>query len=137
MPLIPGALLHSSPTTTLHELEGDLDLRPSTNVPWDWIRKEKQQTGAASDVTLWDPTADKAVFLHKIIITVSAACTAQITEGADAGGTRLLDVYLAANSGAVIEFPHEAPYKLATDVIVKLTTSAGNAKVTLYGFEHA
>jgi hypothetical protein len=113
-------------------------MRPSTNVPWAWTRKEKQNTGAASDVSVWDPAADKAVYLHAIVFSTDADCNFQITEGNDAAGTRIVDAYQPDGGTAapfVLTFPFEAPYKLAADAIVRVTTSAGNSKVVLYGFE--
>ena len=104
---------------------------------WPWVRKEKQQTGAAANVDLWAaPGSGISVVLHRIVVTANTAgTTIQVTEGADAAGTRIIDVYAPANGGIVLEFPFEAPYQLAANTALNLTTSGNNVKVTVWGWE--
>lgn len=111
-------------------------MRPSlTNAPWVYTRKEKQNAGAASDVAVWTPASGKSIFIHRITVTTSAAATIQVTEGNDASGTRLIDIYAPENGGIDMPFPFEAPFKLAADSVLKITTSAGNSKIVVYGIE--
>ncbi|MCP3975962.1 MAG: hypothetical protein GY720_15890 [bacterium] len=105
------------------------------NLAWNYTYKNLQQTGAASDVTIWDPAAGKAVCILKIVVSTLGAALVQITEGADAAGTRILDTYMAANETIVLDFPVEAPLNLDPDSILTLTTSASNSKVSVLGVE--
>ena len=110
-------------------------MRPSTKVPFAWTRKELRGTGAITNTAIWTPATGNSVYVHKILATVSAASEVVLSEGDDASGTRVLDIYAGANGGLVVEWPHEAPLKLATNAVLKASTTAGNSKFTVYGFE--
>lgn len=112
-------------------------MRPSlSKAPWAWTIKRLEQTGAAANVTIWDPAAGKRVFIHKIIVSSpSTTIVLKITEGNDAAGTRIVNHTFTSNGGMILEFPFEAPLALATDSILKLTTDAGNVNVYVYGNE--
>ena len=112
-------------------------MRPSFSAIWNWTYKSARHTGAQANTDLWDPAADKQVFVHKIIVSrPSAAMDVQVTVGNDAAATRLLDVKLAADTGtAIIEFPFEAPLALGVDAVLKITTDTGNVSTVVYGNE--
>lgn len=97
--------------------------------------KRNRVTGAATDTAVWTPTSGNRIYVYKIEFTVSAAATVTFSEGADGSTTRLLDGDFAANGGAIMDFPLDGPYALATDAILKVTNSAGNVKSVVYGFE--
>lgn len=95
--------------------------------------KSYSNAGAATNGAIWDPGTGRSVYITGLHFTVSAAATVSITEGNDAATTRILYGDFAANSGISTTFT--IPLKLAISSVLRITTSAGNVKVTAIGFE--
>lgn len=93
-------------------------------------------SGNQSDTTVWDPAAGKKIHLYGVILQLTAAGTLKLTEGNDAAGTRILNLSLFENGGVDHEWPQSSPIILATDAILKVTTTGGGNLVgTLFGTE--
>lgn len=96
----------------------------------------KRQTGAAAGVSLIaSPGAGKRIFLHKIIFgSVSATMDVQITNGADAAGTRILDQTFAAGGGIVLDLDGSdgKGFPLTAATALLLTTDTGNCRVNVH-----
>lgn len=101
---------------------------------WDWTFASARHTGAQTNTALVTPGSGKRIFIQKIIVSrPSVAIDAQITEGNDAAGTRLLDVNLAATTGtAILEFPETMPYAMAADAVLRITTDTGNVSTCIW-----
>ncbi len=104
---------------------------------YDYTFKRLRQTGNASDVDIWAaPGSGKRIYITAITVTGDTAGTITVTDGADAAGTRLWDLYNVANGGINEVFPVEIPLRLSDNTALKLTTTGGgNYKVVVRGFE--
>lgn len=102
---------------------------------WNYVYTNLQQTGAAADEAIWTPSSGKALMILKIVVSVSADALVQVTEGADAAGTRIVDAYLLASDPLVLDFHPDAPLNLAADAVLSLTHGAVNSKVSVLGVE--
>ena len=88
-------------------------------------------TGAAAAADIVAAAAGLRVVVHKIEFSVSAAASVKIHFGTAGATTNLVNLgFLAANAGAVLEFP--GGYVGPTNTALKLTTDAGNITGTLY-----
>lgn len=97
-----------------------------------FILKNLRQTGAAAAVSIIaSPGTGVRTFIRKITFgSVSATMDVQISNGASADGTRLLDQTFAAGTGIVLDYPGE-PYALTAGTALLLTTDTGNCRVTV------
>lgn len=91
-----------------------------------------QGSGAQSDQDVIAAVAAKQIVLYWLVVTVSAAADVQVTVGADAAATRLVDGYFGANGGISREWPSHDPFILPTATALKVTSSAGNIRVTAH-----
>ena len=89
-----------------------------------------QGTGAQSDVDVIAAVADKKIVLHWACISVSGNADVQLPAGADAAGTRIVDAYLFVAGNSQIVFNPQTAYQLPKETALKITTSAGNVKVS-------
>ena len=89
-----------------------------------------QSTDATSGVTLWAATTGKSHYITDMIVSVDTAMTVSIKDGTDI----ILEVYLAANGGFIMNF--QTPLKGSTATDLTVTTSAsGKVSVTVTGYD--
>ena len=98
------------------------------------VKKYFTATGATTDGIVWSPAAGKRWYITDILFTTSAAATITFEDDVAAGDVAVMGGDFAANSG----FAHHFSTPLfsqedAADFMV--TTSAGNIKVTITGYE--
>jgi len=89
-----------------------------------------RSTDATGGVTLWSATTGKSHYITDIIVSVDTAMTVSIKDGTDI----ILEVYLAANGGFIMNF--QTPLKGSVNTALNVTTSAaGNVSVTVTGYD--
>lgn len=96
-----------------------------------------QDTGTASDTDVWAaPGAGKSIYLYMLMVTGAVAGTLTVTAGADASGTRIIDVNNAAGGGAMLEWNRDQPLKVGDNTALKLTSTGTDidARVVAHGF---
>ncbi len=96
-------------------------------------RKDYRHTGAVTGDAVWTPASGKRILLTDVIFTTSAAATVTLFVGSDAAGNRIIDGDFAANSG--VAHPFRDPVEFDPDAILKVTTTAGNIKLVVFGYE--
>ena len=98
------------------------------------VKKYLASTGAVTDGIVWSPAAGKRWYVTDMIITTSAAATVTIEDDVAAGDVVVLALDLAANSGIAHHFATPLfSQEDAADLLI--TTSAGNSKITVVGYE--
>lgn len=111
-------------------------MRPSlvTTSKWNWQVANLEQTGAASNVEIIAaPGAGKAIYIWNVTVgAASATQTVKVTNGDDAGGTRLIHETIGATFPAEVVFPFEAPFRLTANTALKLSTNTGNCAVVVF-----
>jgi len=84
-----------------------------------------QSTDATGGVTLWSATSGKSHYITDIIVSVDTAMTVSIKDGTDI----ILEVYLAANGGFIMNF--QTPLKGTASTALNVVTSvSGKVSVT-------
>jgi hypothetical protein len=97
------------------------------------IRKYYSYTGAVTDGVIWDPTAGKKFVITDIALTTSAAATVTVEEDI-ATDVVLMAFDLAANGGVSMNL--QTPiYASTADANLVVTTTAGNIKIMVTGYE--
>lgn len=110
----------------------DIDVTAHTN----YARKYYTNAGAVTDGIIWSPDAGKRWHVTTIYIQVSAAATVTLEDDKAGGDDPVWKAELAANSGAVLQFPPDYPLASGEDAAdLIITTSAGNVYVTCVGYE--
>lgn len=98
------------------------------------VKKYYANTGAVTDGIVWSPAAGKRWYVTDLIFTTSAAATVTFEDDKAGGDETVLAMDCAANSGVAHHFATPLfSGEDAADLIV--TTSAGNIKVTVVGYE--
>ena len=83
---------------------------------------------------IWSPAAGKRWYVTDMIFTTSAAATITIEDDVAAGDVIVLAGDFAANSGVSHHFATPLfSQEDAADLLI--TTSAGNSKITVVGYE--
>lgn len=98
------------------------------------VKKYYANTGSVTDGIVWSPAAGKRWYVTDLILTTSAAATVTLEDDLAAGDSTVLALDLAANSGVSHSF--QTPLfsgEDAADLLV--TTTAGNIKITVVGYE--
>lgn len=98
----------------------------------EFLLANKQGTGAQSDADVIAAAAGYSYEIHWACISVSADALVQLTAGADAAGTRLIDTYLFVAGNSLIVYAPACPFLMDTNTALKITTSAGNVKVSVH-----
>ena len=98
------------------------------------IHKVYAYTGAVTDGIVWSPTSGKKWVVTDIKVSISAAASVTFEED-KTGGDVIIDASdLAANGGFVMDL--QTPwYGTENDADLVVTTTAGNVKVTVDGYE--
>ena len=95
--------------------------------------KDADLTGPQTDTAVWTPAAGNQVCLSSLIFTVDADCTVTLFRGQDLPGKRLIHQKFTAGSGIAI--PYLPMFRCQLDEALKVTTDAGNIRITLTGTE--
>lgn len=110
----------------------DIDVTAHTN----YARKYYTNAGAVTDGIIWSPASGKRWHVTTMYIQVSAAATVTLEDDKAGGDDPVWKAELAANSGAVLQFPPDYPLASGEDAAdLIITTSAGNVYVTCVGYE--
>ena len=98
------------------------------------VKKYYANTGAVTDGIVWSTAAGARWYITDLIFTISAAATITFEDDLAGGDVIVLAGDFAANSGVAHHFATPLfSGEDAADLIV--TTSAGNIKVTVVGYE--
>ncbi len=96
------------------------------------IHKDKRFTGATTDGVIWTPSDGCSIVITDIIFTTSEAATVTLFYDDNAEDNRIVDGDFAANSGIAHSF---RPVTLPRNKPLLVTTSAGNLKIVVVGYE--
>lgn len=98
------------------------------------VNKYVALTGAQTDGIVWSPASGKQIVVTDISLTVSAAATVTLEWDKSAGDEAIAGWDLAANGGVSMNL--QTPLVCSEDdADLIVTTSAGNVKVTVVGYE--
>lgn len=98
------------------------------------VKKYYSNTGAVTDGIVWSPAAGKRWYVTDLIFTTSAAATVTLEDDKAGGDETVFAGDFAANSGVSHHFATPLfSGEDAADLLV--TTSAGNIKMTVVGYE--
>lgn len=98
------------------------------------IRKYYAYTGAVTDGIVWSPAAGNKWVITDIIMSTSAAATITFEEDKTGGDAVVFAVDLAANGGVSSNL--QTPiYGEEDDADLVVTTTAGNVKIIVAGYE--
>lgn len=98
------------------------------------VKKYYSATGATTDGIVWSPASGKRWYITDLIFTTSAAATVTFEDDKSGGDETVLAGDFAANSGLSHHFA--TPLFSGEDAAdLMVTTSAGNIKVTVVGYE--
>jgi len=98
------------------------------------VRKYYTYSGAVTDGIIWSPAGGKKWVITDIIMSVSAAATVTLEDDKSAGDAVVLALDLAANGGVSTNLQTPIVSEEA-DADLIITTSAGNVKITVVGYE--
>ncbi len=98
------------------------------------VKKYYANTGAVTDGIVWSPASGKRWYVTDLIVTISAAATITFEDDKAGGDEIVLAGDFAANSGLSSHF--QTPLFSGEDAAdLMVTTTAGNVKVTVVGYE--
>ncbi len=98
------------------------------------VKKYYANTGAVTDGIVWSPASGKRWYVTDLVMTTSAAATVTFEDDKAGGDEIVLAGDFAANSGLSSHF--QTPLYSGEDAAdLLVTTSAGNIKITITGYE--